>query len=265
MLLRKSAAEVLEGMMILQRILSPERMVIAIEDNKPAAIETLRTLQKDYPTVEISILPTRYPQGSEKQLIQAVTGREVPPGGLPAHVGCVVFNVSTFAAVRRAVREGMPLIERIVTVTGEGVANPQNFIVRIGTSFEDLIESAGGLDDKTERVLAGGPMMGVSQSDLSAPIVKATNAVLCLHPDKNARSDNSVCLRCGKCVRACPMHLQPLYIHRYADARRVDQLMRLNVTDCMECGSCAFSCPAKLPLVDKCRLGKKLMKEASAK
>ncbi len=265
MLLRTRASEVLEGMKLLQHILNPERMVIAIEDNKSAAIEALRALQQDAPEIEIRILPTRYPQGSEKQLIQAVTGREVPPGGLPAHVGCVVFNVSTFAAIYRAVRQGMPLIERIVTVTGEGVADPQNFIVRIGTSFRDLIEQAGGLDEKTERVLGGGPMMGVSQSDLSSPIVKATNAVLCLHLDKNAISDNPVCLRCGKCVRACPMHLQPVFIQRYADAGRVDQLIRLNVTDCMECGSCAFSCPAKLPLVDKCRLGKKLIKEASAK
>ncbi len=264
-LLQTRPEEVLEGMMILQQILAPKRTVLAIEDNKKKAVECLHKMQKEYSAIEVKVLPTRYPQGAEKQLIQAVTGRQVPPGGLPADVGCVVFNVSTFAAIYRAVRLGMPLVERLVTVSGEAITKPQNFMVRIGTPFRDLIEKANGLHEKTERVISGGPMMGTAQSDLSVPVVKATNSILCLLKDKNSKSVNPVCLRCGKCVEACPMHLQAIYIHRFVEAGRIKDLVRLNVTDCLECGSCAFSCPAKLPLVESCRQGKKMVKEADAK
>ncbi len=261
-LLRTEPNHVLDGMSILRRILSPKRVILAVEDNKAAAVEKLNMWKKDYPFIEIIVLPTRYPQGSEKQLIQAVTGRQVPPGALPSHIGCAVFNVATFAAIYRAVRLGMPLIQRIVTVSGEAIARPQNFIVPIGTPFRDVIEAAGGLSDETDRVINGGPMMGVSQSDLAVPVVKATNSVLCLKKDKNTTADNLVCIRCGKCLMACPMKLQPLYIYRYAAGKRVDELKRYNVTDCMECGCCSFTCPAKLPLVEHCRLGKQLVKES---
>ncbi len=262
-LLRAFPERVLEGMMILYHVLHPARLVLAVEDNKPLAIERVRALAAQYPTVEVAVLPTRYPQGSEKQLIQAVTGREVPPGGLPVHVGCVVFNVSTFAAIYGAVREGMPLIRRIVTVSGEAIATPQNFMVPIGTPFCDLIEAAGGLHDATERVISGGPMMGMAQRDLSVPVVKAVGSVLCLPRDRNAAADNPVCIRCGKCLSVCPMRLQPLYFYRFANAGRTRELARLHITDCMECGSCAYTCPGKLPLVETIRKGKKLVKEAS--
>ncbi len=264
-LLKTDPRQVLEGLMIIHHVLHPQRMVLAVEDNKTVALEQLEPLKKEYPLIEIRVLPTRYPQGSEKQLIQAVTGRQVPPGGLPSHVGCVVYNVSTFAAIYRAVRLGMPLIQRIVTISGEAISEPQNFIVRIGTPFHDIIKEAGGLNDKTERVISGGPMMGFAQSDLSVPVVKATNSILCLLKDRNGQAENPVCLRCGKCIGVCPMHLQPLYLYRFALAGKVDQLQRLNIMDCMECGSCAFTCPGKLPLVEKFRLGKKLVREAASK
>ena len=264
-LLRTNPEQVLEGMSILGAIIHPKRMVVAVEDNKALAIEKLKALNKDYPNIEILVLPTRYPQGAEKQLVQSVTGREVLPGKLPVSVGCAVFNVSTYAAIYRAVKLGVPLTERIVTVSGEAVGQPQNFIVRIGTPFQDLIEVAGGMNDKTERVISGGPMMGVAQSDLSVPVVKATNSILCLLKDKNGAAENPVCLRCGKCVGVCPMRLQPLYMYRFSNAGRVDELQRLNIMDCMECGSCAFTCPGKLPLVEVFRKGKKLVREASAK
>jgi electron transport complex protein RnfC len=264
-LLRTNPEHVLEGMMILKQVLKPNRIVLAVEDNKSEAIAKVKTLHKDLPEIEVAELPTRYPQGAEKQLIQSLTGREVEPGKLPVSVNCAVFNVSTFAAIYRAVRLGMPLIQRIVTISGEAISEPQNFIVRMGTPFHDLIEVAGGLHDKTERVISGGPMMGVAQSDLSVPVIKATNSILCLLKDKNGAAENPVCLRCGKCVSVCPMRLQPLYMYRFTNARRVDELQRLNVMDCIECGSCAFTCPGKLPLVERFREGKKLVREASAK
>ena len=264
-LLRTTPEQVLEGMMILKHILHPERVVLAVEDNKAEAIEKIRGLKEQFPEIELAVLPTRYPQGAEKQLIQALTGREVPPGQLPVSVGCAVFNVSTYAAIYRAVRQGMPLIQRIVTISGEAIAEPQNFIVRIGTTFHDLIEVAGGLNDKTERVISGGPMMGFAQSDLSVPVVKATNSILCLLKDVNGAAENPVCLRCGKCVGVCPMRLQPLYMYRFVKAGRVDELERLNILDCIECGSCAFTCPGKLPLVEKFRKGKQMVREAKAK
>ena len=264
-LLRTEPEHVLEGMMILKELLEPTRVVLAVEDNKAVAIEKLRSLSKNYPAIEIAVLPTRYPQGAEKQLIQALTGREVRPGQLPVSVGCAVFNVSTYAAIYRAVRLGQPLTRRIVTVSGEGVSEPRNFIVPIGTSFRQIIEEAGGLHDRVERVISGGPMMGIAQSDLSVPVVKATNSVLCLLKDKNGAAENPVCLRCGKCVGVCPMRLQPLYLYRYVNAERVKELQRLNVLDCIECGCCSFTCPGKLPLTEKFRLGKKLVREATKK
>ena len=264
-LLRTNPEQVLEGMMILRQVLKPNRLVLAVEDNKAEAIAKVKTLYEDFPDIEVAVLPTRYPQGAEKQLIQSLTGREVEPGKLPVSVNCAVFNVSTFAAIYRAVRLGMPLIQRIVTISGEAISEPQNFIVRMGTPFHDLIEVAGGLHDKTERVISGGPMMGVAQSDLSVPVIKATNSILCLLKDKNGAAENPVCLRCGKCVSVCPMRLQPLYMYRFTNAGRVDELQRLNVLDCIECGSCAFTCPGKLPLVERFRVGKKLVREASAK
>ena len=264
-LLRTSPEQVLEGMLILRSLLHPKRTVLAVEDNKTEAIAELKALLPAFPDIELVILPTRYPQGSEKQLIQAVTGRQVPPGQLPVKVGCAVFNVSTFAAICRAATEGKALTERIVTVSGEAIAQPQNFLVPIGTSFHDLIEIAGGLHDKTERVISGGPMMGAAQSDLSVPVIKATNSILCLLKDKNGAAENPVCLRCGKCVSVCPMRLQPLYMYRFTNAGRVDELNRMNLMDCMECGSCAFTCPGKLPLVETFRKGKQMVREAQKK
>ncbi len=262
-LLRTKPEQVLRGMMILRHVLHPERVVLAVEDNKKAAIEKLHALQSQFPEIEVVVLPTMYPQGSEKQLIQAVTGRQVPAGKLPVNVGCAVFNVSTFAAIYRAVCLGTPLTERIVTISGETIQKPQNFIVRIGTPFHDLIEKAGGLTDETERVIRGGPMMGFAQGDLSVPVIKATNSILCLPKDKNGAAENPVCLRCGKCVAVCPMHLQPLYLYRFSKCGDTKELHRLNILDCMECGSCAYTCPGKLPLVETFRKGKQLYREAN--
>ena len=263
-LLRTTPEQVLTGMEILRKVLNPNRAVLAVEDNKQQAIDRLKPLMAEHPDIELVVLPTRYPQGAEKQLIQSITGREVEPGKLPVSVGCAVFNVSTYAAIYRAICWGVPLTQRIVTVSGETVKQPQNFNVRIGTPIRDLIAEAGGLTEETERVISGGPMMGFAQSNLDVPVIKATNSILCLPKDRNGAAENPVCLRCGKCVGVCPMRLQPLYMYRYAKCEDVAQLERLNLMDCMECGSCAFTCPGKLPLVEQFRKGKALVRQAQA-
>ena len=238
-------------------------MVVAIEDNKPEAAALLRERMADFPGTELKVLPTRYPQGAEKQLIQAATGRQVPSGGLPRDVGCAVFNAATAVAVCRAVYEGMPVIERVVTVTGEGVKQPRNLIVRVGASFLEVIAAAGGLTDSVWKVLSGGPMMGVAQGDLSVPVTKAVNAVVCLSSAQNGEEAHPVCIRCGKCLEVCPMGLEPLYLYRYSNAGDLDALGRLHLRDCIECGCCAYACPGKLPLVEGFRAGKRALKEGA--
>ena len=225
-LLRTSPEQVLAGMQILQHVLKPSRVVLAVEDNKVEAIEKVKSYLKYYSGIELAVLPTRYPQGAEKQLIQSLTGREVVPGSLPVSVGCAVFNVSTYAAIYRAVRLGMPLTERIVTISGEAIALPQNFIVRIGTPFHDLIEAAGGLNEKTERIISGGPMMGYAQSDLAVPVVKATNSILCLLKDQNGAeyklAADSVILCAGYKPR--PLAPKSRHIHLVGDCDKVGNL-----------------------------------------
>ena len=264
-LLRTCPEQTLRGMQILSQVLQPKRVILAVEDNKPEAITGVRELLAEYAGIELAVLPTRYPQGAEKQLIWAITGRQVPPGQLPVSTGCAVFNVSTFAAIYQAVELGLPVISRIVTVSGEAVMEPQNFYVPIGTSFFDLIEAAGGLKDDTERVLSGGPMMGIAQTDLSVPVVKATNCVLGLLRDPNGTVENPVCLRCGKCVSVCPMGLMPLYLYRFERAENTRELERFHIMDCIECGCCTFSCPGKLALVERIRSGKQRLKEVMCK
>ena len=263
MLLRTQAEQVLQGLQILRRLLQPQRTVLATEDNKAAAIDRVRRCCAHFPGIELTVLPTRYPQGSEKQLIQALTGREVPAGKLPAAAGCAVFNVSTCAAVYRAVVLGLPVTHRIVTVSGEAVSKPQNFLVPIGTSFRDLLHAAG-VNGSACRVISGGAMMGRAQSSPDVPVVKATNAVLALPYDKTAVAKDSMCIRCGKCVAVCPMRLQPLYLYRYERLQKPKQLRQLHISDCIECGCCSYICPAKLPLVERFRFGKQLLKEVGA-
>lgn len=259
--------KVLAGGRVLMRALGLTKFIIGIEANKPDAVAALREREPlRGGEVEVRALRVRYPQGSEKQLIQNITGRKIPPGGLPASVGCAVFNVATAAAVWDAVNEGKPLTHRIVTVTGRGVLEPKNLYVPLGTPIETLIEACGGTRGAPGRVLCGGPMMGVAQYDLTAPIVKGANAILVLNRReyKKVPATEPICIRCGRCVKACPMRLTPLYLHQRTAAGRPEELEDLRILDCIECGACAFACPAHIPLVQSIRSGKAQVRKLQA-
>ena len=253
--------EMLSGLQIIMRILDMKSAVVAMEDNKEAAAKSLRRAIDPKSGIRLEILPAKYPQGAEKQLIYAVTGREVPSGGLPAAVGCAVFNAATCKAIHDAVYEGMPLIRRIVTVSGDIVMIPRNLLVPIGTSFDDLLEAAGrgGVPYK---VLSGGPMMGVTQFDLSVPVIKGTNAVTILGQKNRYAVKEPHCIRCGKCMDACPMHLMPVKMYEAACSADVEEMKRFNMLDCIECGCCAYTCPATIPLVQAFRAGKQRIRDA---
>ena len=255
------ADRAIRGLLILGQILNPRRTVIAIEDNKAKAIAILKEKLRSVPQVELAVLPTRYPQGAEKQLIQVITGRQVPSGGLPRDVGCAVFNIATCASVERAVVEGEPVLRRIVTVTGPGVKEPRNLLVPIGLTFGEAVEAAGGLTGDVWKVLSGGPMMGRAQGGLSASITKGVNAIVVLTQAENGEAEHPACIRCGKCVAVCPMGLQPLYLYRFSKAGDSGTLRYYNVMDCIECGCCAYTCPGKLPIVAAIREGKQLVRE----
>ncbi len=263
-LIRETPERVVGGLRILMKILGLRTGCIGIEDNKPEAIRTLQGLLGAGGDIELIVRKTRYPQGAEKQLIQSVTGRQVPPGGLPAAVGCAVFNAGTAAAIYDAVYLGMPLVRRVVTVTGPAIANPSNFLAPIGTRYADLIEAAGGFRGAPYKVLAGGPMMGLAQYDLDVPVIKGSNAITCLTKADRGRIKEPHCIRCGRCMDACPMHLMPLYLYKYERAGNLEGLEKKHVTDCIECGSCAYVCPAGLPLVQSFKNAKQKLRAAAA-
>ena len=248
------ADEVIEGIRILKKIFGKSLAYIGIEKNKPDAISLLS--EKCGNDIKIIPLKTRYPQGAEKQLVQSITGLEIPPGGLPADVKCVVFNLFTAYCVYRAVYEGMPAIERVVTVAGDCVTNPGNFICRVGTPLENVFEAAGGFKTQPSKILMGGPMMGNAQFDLSAPVIKGTNALLALSGKENKNVENPTCIRCGKCAEVCPMRLVPMYLHMYERISDLESLDKLHVTDCIECGACTYICPGRLHLTQSFRTGK---------
>ena len=256
-LMLEQGERVIGGAKILMKALGLNKVYIGVEANKPDAIENLNKLSADDACVEVVSLKTRYPQGAEKQLIQRITDREVPPGGLPAHVGCCVFNVATAAAVYDAVVKGMPLVSRITTVTGKGIVEPKNLEVPLGVGFDYLIEECGGLTTDCTRVIAGGPMMGFAQAQVDVPVGKAQNCVLCFSAAEMPAVDpNPTCIRCAKCVNVCPMHLTPVYMNLYAGKRNWHEVEGLNVMDCIECGSCQYICPARIPLVQMFRTAK---------
>ncbi len=257
-------AEMLKGLQIIMKIFNLNSAHIGIEDNKPAAVKALRREIDPQTGIVIDVLPAKYPQGAEKQLIQAITGRQVPSGGLPAAVGCAVFNAATCKAIYDAVYLGMPLIRRIVTVSGDIVMEPKNLMVPIGTTFNDLLEAVGHRENPY-KVLSGGPMMGAAQFDLSVPVIKGSNAVTILGSKNRFRVNEPHCIRCGKCIDVCPMRLMPLMMYSAQRNGDLEELKKQNLLDCIECGCCAYTCPATIPLVQAFRAGKQQLRDAAAK
>ena len=256
-------AEVVSGLQIIMKILGLRSAHIALEDNKPAAAKALKQAMAGEAGIVLDILPAKYPQGAEKQLIYAVTGRQVPSGGLPAAVGCAVFNAGTCKAIHDAVYDGMPLIRRIVTVSGDIVMEPKNLLVPIGTSFNELLEAVGHKENPY-KVLSGGPMMGAAQYDLAVPVIKGTNAVTILGQKNKYVVENARCIRCGKCIEVCPMHLMPVLIYKAMYTGDAEDVMTVDLMDCIECGCCAYTCPAGVPLVLGFRAAKQRVRDAQA-
>ena len=255
-LMLEKGEEILVGTKILMKALGVDKAVIGIENNKPDAIKHLSALAKKYQGIKVTPLKVKYPQGGEKQLIKAVTGREVPSGALPIAVGAVVNNVGTAFAVYEAVTKNKPLIERVVTVTGKSVEAPSNFLVRIGTSVSQLIDAAGGLPDDTAKVISGGPMMGKAVSSIDIPVTKGTSGILIINEKEGHRKPIQNCIRCGRCVTACPMGLEPYLLMTLSEQKIWDKTEDERVMDCIECGSCSYTCPASRPLLDYIRYGK---------
>ncbi len=250
------AEDVNEGIGLMMRVLGVKKAIVGIESNKPDALKALAAAKPADLNIDYRLLETKYPQGSEKHLIFALTGREVPAGGLPMDAGVVVQNVGTAAACLEAVRDGRPMTERVATVTGSAVVQPENVLARVGTPLQDVIDFCGGLKPGVGKIIYGGPMMGMVQFDLDSPVLKGTSGILCLRQEEVSQFTGGPCIRCGNCVDACPMFLVPSQLGLLVERSRWDELGDYHVSDCIECGSCAYVCPAHRPLVQYFKRGK---------
>ena len=255
-LMMEKGEQILVGVTLLMKAVNVNKAVIGIENNKPDAIAHLTKLAAAYPGIEILPLKVQYPQGGEKQLIDAVIRRQVKSGALPISAGAVVQNVGTAYAVYEAVQKNKPLFERVVTVTGKAVANPSNFLVRMGTPINTLIEAAGGIPENTGKIIGGGPMMGKALVSAEVPVTKGSSGVLLLTKEESVRKPMQDCIRCAKCVNVCPMGLNPAFLMKFTIYKDWEKAEGGYIQDCIECGSCSYTCPAHRPLLDQIRLGK---------
>lgn len=255
-LMMEKGAEILVGVQILMKAIDVKRAVIGIENNKPDAIEHLSLLAKDYTGIEICPLKVQYPQGGEKQLIDATINRQVPSGALPIEVGAVVQNVGTAFAVYEAVQKNKPLFERIITITGKSVKRPSNLLARIGTPLSELLDVAGGMPEDTGKIVGGGPMMGKALVSVNVPMTKGSSGLLVMPSIESQREKMSNCIRCSKCVSVCCMGLEPFLLMSLSENEVWDKAEQEHIMDCIECGSCSYTCPANRPLLDYVRLGK---------
>ena len=257
--------KIIEGLKILMGILGCSSGYIGIEQNKPDAIKVMQDTVKDLKNIKVAGLKVKYPQGGEKQLIYALTNRKVPAGGLPMDIGCVVQNVGTASAVYDAVAFGKPLIERVVTVTGNGVKKPVNILARLGDSFSSLIESAGGYSDNVAKLLNGGPMMGIAQYTDEVPVVKGTSCILAMEEHEAVLGEEKPCISCAMCVDVCPMNIVPTILATFVEHEKWDEVKAYNALDCIECGCCTYICPSKRLLVQNIKFGKAKLAEIRAK
>jgi len=268
-LMLEKSEEILVGVTLLMKVLNVTQAVIGIEANKPDAIKLLTEKATAYPGIQIQGLKMCYPQGGEKQLIEAITGKQVAPGTLPISTGAVVQNISTAFAVYEAVQKNKPLIERVITVTGKDIVTPSNLLVRLGTPMRALLEACGGIPPNIGKLIAGGPMMGRSLTNFDTPITKGSSGILAFNETESLRQPIENCIRCAKCIGVCPIGLEPYLISIVADQNDWEELERLHVMECIECGCCQFTCPAHRPLLDFCRLGKSkvgaLLRQRAAK
>ena len=255
--------DVLLGAQMISKILGVERTIVGIEENKPGAIENLRQLTGSAGG-EVQVVETKYPQGAEKMLIKALLNREVPSGGLPMDVGVVVSNVGTAVAVCEAVRDGKPLIERVVTVTGNGVGKPGNFLTRIGISVQSLVDQAGGTVGTVGKLIVGGPMMGLAQSSFDIPVIKGTSGILIMQEQGEMHETYLPCIKCSFCVQACPVHLIPSRLSIIAEAQNWKKAEEFGVNDCIECGCCTYVCPSKRPIVQFIKTTKMKLRKLKA-
>jgi electron transport complex protein RnfC len=247
--------ELVAGIRVLMKGLGVEKAILGIENNKPDAIGKMKKITEGT-AIQVQELHVKYPQGGEKQLVDALLKREVPSGGLPIDVGVVVFNVGTAFAAYEAVMKSRPLIDRVVTVTGKSLKNPSNFQVRIGTPVSHLVEQAGGLPEDTAKVLNGGPMMGKALSTLDVPVVKGSSGIVLIGKEEANRSEVKPCIRCTRCVGVCPMGLEPYLLMTLSEQSMFERMENEKVMDCIECGSCSYTCPSSRPLLDYIRYGK---------
>ena len=248
--------EMIIGVEILKRALGVSKALIGIENNKPDAIQHLSKIAAEYEGIEVHPLKVKYPQGGEKQLIKALINREVPSGGLPVDVGTVVHNVGTALAVYHAVQKNRPLVDRVVNVTGKHLSQPGNFRVRIGTPVATLVDAAGGMPENTGKIVNGGPMMGKAVGSLDVPVTKGTSGIILFEEAESLRKKTGPCIRCGKCISACALGLEPHLLMTLSAKELYERSEKERIMDCMECGSCSYICPANRPLLDYIRLGK---------
>ena len=251
--------KLVKGLKIVLKIFPDANGYFGIEDNKPEAIEALLKATENEDRIEVVPLKTKYPQGGERSMIYAVTGRKINSKMLPADVGCIVHNVDTIYAIYNAVYNGKPLIERIVTITGDAVRTPKNFQVRIGTSFRELIDAAGGFTTEPEKIISGGPMMGFSFFNIDVPVVKGSSSLLAFIKDDVSHEEPSACIRCGRCAAACPEHLLPMKLAALAGQNEPEEFKKLGGMECVECGCCSYVCPAKRQVTQSVRSMKKLI------
>lgn len=250
---------IIGGLKCILKLFDNAKGYICIEDNKPDCIAKMTEMVKDEPKIEVRTLKTKYPQGAERCLIYAVSGREINSSMLPADAGCVVDNIDTVCAVYRAVMAGEPVMDRIVTVTGEAVADPCNFKAKMGTSFADLLEAAGGLKQPAKKIISGGPMMGFAMFDYHVPVVKTSSAMLCMTEDDISEKESTACINCGRCVNACPARLVPSRLATYSEHGQAELFEKHHGMECVECGCCSFVCPAKRPLTQSMRSMRKMV------